>query len=221
VWGWILAGLIVGSTYSPNKNLLQNKIEQKNVKVTQRTPNSPPPLPVLISIVSMSVGFAAAFIPLKVDADYLTASKIGSAELLIKVSNNSATNSFLMSRAASVTADSGLKSESKAIVEKLAARFPRNLYGQQALFLSSESEIEKSQILERIEKIDPLVAVCYYPDYDQRFLSLLSKLPPPKQFELARGWGLVSELSASHRNSFSLGEIPPDDLRAKVITFCM
>lgn len=220
VWGWILGGLTVGSArfLRQSSDLAFNAKE----KVTQKkVPNTPPPLAVISSVVTLAIGFLLAYPPLKTDADFLTATKSGSAPLVIDVSKRSSANAFILSRAATSANSAGLKNEAREIIAKLIERFPRNLYGQLAQYENfAQSDSERNSILERVREIDPYVALCYEPNFESTFLGIIQNLPTSQSYELARGWGLLNVNSMSNPGSFNWSQVPQNDLSAKIASLC-
>jgi O-antigen ligase len=219
VWGWLLGGVIVGTvnTKLEDANLPSARITRSTQ--VKKTPNTPPPLAVLSSVVFLSIGFLAAYLPLKTDADYLTATKTGSAELVLEIAKRPTANAFLLSKAAQAASSAGLKEASQQIIERLTERFPRNLYGTLVQYEEfSDSEAERSLTMTKVKQIDPFVAICFESSPNVRFRSMIEGLTSAQSYDLARGWGLVG--ANSSRSSFNWNSVAQDDLNAKLESFC-
>jgi len=221
VWGWLLGGLIVGMTRFASSDSQVTRSEVKRNAEPKKIPNTPPPLAVVTSVMTLSIGFVLAFPPLKTDADFLMATKTGSAQLVTEVSNRSTANAFILSRAAGSANSAGLTDLTRDIISKLNNRFPRNLYGRLVQFESySETEEKKGLVLEEIEDIDPYVAICYEPNAESRFLSIIQSLTSSQKYELARGWGLIGPNTGREAQSFDWAQVSQSDLLAKLGSFC-
>jgi hypothetical protein len=125
VWGWLLGGLIVGLTRVVPHDSEASKLGRNRSKLTNKGPNTPPALAVMASVLTLSIGFILAYPPLKTDADYLAATKSGSAQLVADVSNRATANAFILSQAAGSASSAGLTDLTREIVSKLNERFPR------------------------------------------------------------------------------------------------
>lgn len=221
VWGWLLGGLIIGmNRYGPNESKVL-KVDRKRSLLPKKSPNTPPPLAVMTSVISLSIGFTLAYLPLKTDADYLAATKAGSAQLVVDVANRSTVNAFLLSKAAGSASSAGLTDLTREIVRKLNERFPRNLYGRLFQYESfSETEEKKKIVFAEIRKIDPYLAICYEPNAQLRFRSVIQGLTSPQKYELARGWGLIDPNKERDVKSFDWAQVSQPDLLAKLDSFC-
>jgi O-antigen ligase len=221
VWGWLLGGLIVGLTRVVPHDSEASKLGRNRSKLTNKGPNTPPALAVMASVLTLSIGFILAYPPLKTDADYLAATKSGSAQLVADVSNRATANAFILSQAAGSASSAGLTDLTREIVSKLNERFPRNLYGRLFQYERfSETEEKKKIVFQEIVKIDPYLAICYEPNPQSRFRSIIQSLPSYQKYELARGWGLTGSDTEQDVNSFDWARVSQPDLLAKLDSFC-
>ena len=219
VWGWLLGGLIVGTSRSRELSVEYNLSKKVRSSIGKRAPNTPPPLAVISSVIVFSVGFLASYPPLKTDADYLTATKKGSAELVLDVAGRPTANAFLLSRAVQASIVAGLTDSAREILEKLTQRFPRNLYGQLVKYESfTTSDYERSLILSNIREIDPFVAICYESSPTAKIRLIIERLPSAQSYDLARGWGLVP--AEATRDTFTWVEVSQEALTTKITSFC-
>jgi O-antigen ligase len=215
VWGWLLGGVIVGTVNSKSLVLNSTSAKRNRSSELKKSPNTPPPVAVLTSVIFLSIGFLASFLPLKTDADYLTATKTGSAELVLDIAKRPTANAFLLSKAAQAANGAGLKEASQQIVSILLDRFPRNVYAYLVQYEDfSASEAERRILLE----IDPLLAICYEPNPNVQLRSVIEGLTDDQGFELARGWGLVGE--KSRPDNFDWSAVNQDALAARLNSFC-
>ena len=219
VWGWLLGGLIVGSARSQDYSDKSMPLKKVRLATGGKAPNTPPPLAVISSVIVLSVGFLAAYPPLKTDADYLTATKKGSAELVLDVAGRRTTNAFLLSRAVEAAFSAGLTDSAKQILDTLSERFPRNLYSHLVRYENfTNSDSERLLILSKIKAIDPYVAICYEPNPNAIFRKILEGLNPAQSYELARGWGLVT--ADLKPDKLLWREVSQEALNAKIASFC-
>jgi hypothetical protein len=219
VWGWLLGGVIVGTVNSKSLVLNSTSAKRNRSSELKKSPNTPPPVAVLTSVIFLSIGFLASFLPLKTDADYLTATKTGSAELVLDIAKRPTANAFLLSKAAQAANGAGLKEASQQIVSILLDRFPRNVYAYLVQYEDfSASEAERRILLTKVREIDPLLAICYEPNPNVQLRSVIEGLTDDQGFELARGWGLVGE--KSRPDNFDWSAVNQDALAARLNSFC-
>ena len=227
VWGWILGGAIVGysrmsrqSTRDgfPDQNL---RAKSKSEKLGRRIaiPNSPPPASVLTSVALFSLGFTFAYIPLKTDMDFRDAFSKGKLDLMMKATSGFAANSFLIAQTNEAAMRNNFPEQARSLSEKLTSKFPRYLYGWQVrLGMNSLSEAERNSTIERIRSLDPYLGMCADADATGEIKRLLLTLPSTKQFELARGWGILDP--GAKVESFSLISLDATTLDTRIRTFC-
>jgi hypothetical protein len=84
----------------------------------------------------------------------------------------------------------------------------------------SETEEKKKIVFQEIVKIDPYLAICYEPNPQSRFRSIIQSLPSYQKYELARGWGLTGSDTEQDVNSFDWARVSQPDLLAKLDSFC-
>jgi len=226
VWGWILGGLLLGilkSEINDDGSLMKNSVKtrEKSKPLKKGSPNTPPPLPVISSVVLFAVGFAFSFMPFKADSDFAKATKSGSAELLTKVRSMAATNAFILAKSSADALNSNLPDLSREISNDLISKYPRNISGW-TLIMSNQSYsiAERERALKAISEIDPYLHKCYLPNAVANFKGELDLLSPREKYKLARGWGLTPPLSQSLQETFSFQQIPSEDLERKLASLC-
>lgn len=230
VWGWILAGSVIGysrlngignvRTTATSKFELDKKARLKEIK--SGAPNTPPAKAVLASATLLATAFVFSFLPLKTDADFFSATKIGSAEKFLELTSRPTANTFMLARAAAGAVQAGLNEPAKVIIDRLSKRFPRNTYGQLIKIEGSFfSESEKTNALKQLRSIDPYLAICYSVEPSLEFSNLLASLPAHEAYRLARGWGLTNKEGVESPTSFSWSQVDQEALRAKLSSFCM
>jgi hypothetical protein len=197
-------------------------LPRRNKGVREKlSPNTPPPLPVILSVVSLSVGFALSYPPLKTDSDYFTATKRGSAEMIQEVAQRPTTNAFLLSKATEAVLNAGMGDASKELVGILIDRFPRSLYGQLVKYERySSTEVDRVKSLANLKEIDPIVALCFGPTPEARLRYEIERLPARQRYELARGWGLVGNKSTREVETFTWTQVSQSDLALKLSSYC-
>ena len=227
VWGWILGGALLGYTKiedlnKPNGLISNIGKKSKREKKSQRgSPNTPPPIAVVSSATLLAIGFTLAFLPLKTDADFAQASKIGSAQLLLEVTNRPSINSFMLQKTAVDTFNSNLPDIAKVFNDRLKSRYPRNIGGWLVTYENSTyAQIEKDEALRVISKLDPYVYFCYLPDPVLKLRQALETLSPVEKYKLALGWGLTGKLNTVEQKKYSLASVTEDELLAKLRSFC-
>ena len=224
VWGWILSGALIGyvsATESAQTKTAQTQIVKKKKMTSSKSPNTPPPQAVLFSVLTLAIGFALSFTPLKIDMDFRKAYANRNADKIIEVTSNSATNSFLLSQGLNVLLSNNLTTQAKILNDRITSRYPRNLYGWNSrLNLPGVSAEEQALALGKVKKLDPASALCLEPNFETVIRSRLTALPPNKQFELAKGWGMLPERT-QNANSFSLTDIEAGSLDTKIKSFCL
>ena len=227
VWGWILGGALLG--YSKLGKIetsdgVRAKMPRKsklNSKPRSSSPNTPPPLSVISSSAFLVLGFTLAFLPLKTDADFAKASKVGSAQLLLDITDRSTTNTFMLQKTAVDTYRSNLPDIAKTINERLKSRFPRNVGGWfVTLENSTYTQEERTEALKVISELDPIVYLCYLPDPTNELLMRLEELPAIEKYRLALGWGLTVALSDDLAKKYSFAMAANDELLVKIRSFC-
>jgi len=227
VWGWILSGALLGYTKIEDLNKSDGLIsnigkKSKREKKSQRgSPNTPPPISVVSSATLLAIGFTLAFLPLKTDADFAQASKIGSAQLLLEVTNRPSINSFMLQKTAVDTFNSNLPDIAKVFNDRLKSRYPRNIGGWLVTYENSTyTQIERDEALRVISKQDPYVYFCYLPDPVLKLRQALETLSPVEKYKLALGWGLTGTLNTVEQKKYSLASVTGDELLAKLRSFC-
>ena len=73
--------------------------------------------------------------------------------------------------------------------------------------------------MNRLRELDPNQALCGNFDSRSAIKAVLLKLAPEKQFELAKGWGLV-EAKPAKGTSFSMLQLNQNDLDNRLSEFC-
>jgi O-antigen ligase len=227
VWGWILGGSLLGySTLSQedyNLRILKggkNNSKEK-FRLNRGLPNTPPPLPLIVSTASLAIGFILAFLPFKTDIDFMQATNQGSAQDMLRISNRPTANTFMLTKASSAAFQAELTDVGTAITERLVTRFPRNIYGWMVIYEKSNFFGKKTDgAFQQISLIDPYVSICYLPNSALSFRAKLNSLPPMEKYKLARGWGMVGALTSAEVNSFSWELVAQDLLEAKISSFC-
>lgn len=227
VWGWILGGALLGYSNIDDTSTKENlkKLKFKKLiaigKKQRISPNTPPPLSVVSSVTLLAIGFTLAFIPLKTDADFARASKLGSAQLLVEATMSVSSNTFMLQKSSLDAFQSNLPDIAKSINDNLKSRFPRNIGGWISTYEnSSYTPMERSQALDVISELDPYLALCYIREPELAFRERLDALPPIEKYRLALGWGLTKELSNREAGVFSFFRLPSDALLSRINSFC-
>lgn len=226
IWGWLISGSILGYVRT-SSNILESDTSQhkklRNIKKISRNakvPNTPPANATLFSVLGLLLGFVFAFLPFKADMDYRTASNLGRLESIMKISENFATNSFLVSQGIEVALKNGYQAQARTLDDKLISKFPRNLYGWQVRFgMPGTTEPDRVMALRKIRELDPYLSICADPNPTTKIKSLLLSLPAKKQYELARGWTLLPPGSA-FAPDFHLDSLDQSALGTKLSSFC-
>jgi len=222
VWGWILGGLIVGRVRRFKVALESDTPKIKRLSIAKKGPNTPPPLAVICSLLTLALGLLMSIPPLKTDADYLQATKTGNAGLFLEVSTRPSANAFLLSRSASSLNSGGLKNETKQVIDTLTRRFPRNIFAR-TVQLESFSETAESRIkaIGAIREIDPILGLCYESNPSAKIRSLLEGIPSSQKYDLARGWGLLPTGTKFANGGLDWSMVDQSSLTSKISSFCL
>jgi len=222
VWGWILSGLIIGyskisrgekQSVNSNNSLRKNKEAKSNSTVTI------PASSAVAGGVLACLGFALAFLPLRIDQEARSTFNSRDLNKIMALSRNPLTSSFFLTQAAQVTLNNNLNDQARAISETLINKYPRNFYGW-TMRLSSPpfSDLEISAAKLKISEIDPNAFLCLNPGVPESILDFLKKLPIDQQAELLRGWG-VSEDSSSG-GFFGLDQASAELVESRILSSC-
>ena len=227
VWGWILGGATLGyaklnfESVSNGPNSVTPRGTKPFTKTKRRSPNSPPPVSVLSSALFLALGFILSFLPLKTDADFARASKIGSAQLLVDITSRPTANAFMLQKTAFDTFSSNLPEIAKSINDRSKSRFPRSIGSWFITYENSVyTQIERSQALGIIAELDPYSVFCYSPDPSGELRKELDTLSPVDKYELALGWGLTGKLSDVEIEKYSFLKVAKDQFDLKLRSFC-
>jgi O-antigen ligase len=228
VWGWILGGAILGySRIGPHLGDEHQTLggvgngSRKSSQRNQNNPNTPPASSVLLASLMLVIGFVLSFVPLKTDADFMSATKSGSGQKMLDISERLSVNSFMLAKSASASLNSNLTDVAKVLTQRFNTKFPRTISGYLIAYdnpVSSPSE--RALALEKIKELDPFVAVCFGNNSSAVFRELLEDLPSIEKYRLARGWGLVGELSTLEQSKYTFELAPIVPLQAKIMSFC-
>ena len=230
IWGWIIGGSIIGYQRNSNPNIdtrdsgseKKHIAKEKGLRKANKAPNTPPPIAVVLSVIGLSIGFVVNVIPMKIDADFRAASSQGRLDRMIEITENANTNAFLLGRANELALTNKYQQQARLLNDRLVSRYPRYIYGWQArLNLTDISSTERISTIEKIRALDPYLAICAGANPSADIETLLLRLPPSQQFELAKGWGLISEVSPPETANFTLNNLESKGLKEKIDSFCM
>jgi hypothetical protein len=219
IWGWIISGILIG--YSKMEISIKNTLREKDTESLKKNSiNLPPPSAVIVSAVLGCIAFAIAFLPFKADMDFRGASRKGDLSGMMKATSQLASNAFLISQANNSAMAGNFQDQAKEINDRLTGKFPRNFYGWSVrASLPNVSELDRQYALNKLMELDPYQSLCLSELYVPIITEKLTKLPSSKQYELAKGWGLVSTTLGTHAR-FSLTEVNPEILKQRIAQFC-
>lgn len=232
VWGWILGAMIVGYSKKPIEDEVFNrefgaKVNEgrKKSKTKQKAVSTIPAMSVITATIAFAIGLSISIVPLKIDFDYLKATKQGSLEGLINSAKNPSANSFLMAKAVESASKNNFAEQAKYLSDLLIVRYPRSIYAWSTrLNLSNLSQSERNLATMEIKRLDPYQALCFETDPPASIQKLISSLPPKKQYELARWWGQLDlEVNRSKNfksSSFSMAQLDQTGLSERLTQMC-
>jgi hypothetical protein len=159
IWGWILAGLILGyNTSNINKAEVSN---ENNSRKVSRSKVEPPQLIGALGLLS-TVGFAAlgfviAIQPLISDAKYFSALRNRDIVAIDTAARKWPTNPVRLGDAATLFSNNGFKDQSIDIAKYAIDKYPNSYVSWYVYYTTpGVTSVEKEIALEKLKSFDPL-----------------------------------------------------------------
>ena len=215
IWGWLIAGSIIGMSYCKNA---QNSIQMMGKKPKKLNKNVLSASNSLVAFVGFSIGFLITFLPLKVDADYRKFANAGDLLKMMETVSRAPSSAVLIGQTQIAATRSSYHTQAKELNDLLISKFPRDFFGWQSrAVMDSVSDQEKTLARLKIKELDPFF-YCFEPNASQRIKSSLSSLPSRSQWELAKFWQWSS--AGQMPLNFKLEEFFPEKLDERVNSYC-
>jgi hypothetical protein len=213
VWGWALAGSIIGYAKvhqsSPETQTIPSKRKSKN---TLGAGDS------LIAFIGLAIGFTISFLPLKVDADYRKFANAGDLLKIIDTVKKVPSSSILVGQAQIAATKASYFAQAKDLNDFLTTRYPREFFGWQSRAVLDDVGLQEQTIARaRIKELDPYF-FCYDSNPTEEIRAALSNLPKPEQWELARFWGY--DVKSLNPNQFTFDLLDAEKYRMRLEQYC-
>jgi hypothetical protein len=218
IWGWLFAGALIGYE-SVMVNLKSPDLMKRK---SNRDPSTLPASSALSAISLSLLGFAFAFVPLKMDYDFRQNSNKGDLLAMMNTSKSISASAFFIAKTAESAAQNGYSSQSREMTDLLITKFPRDYYGWQLRSLASDiSAVDRSLSYRRMGDLDPYSTICLRSSAVEEMRNVLLALPREKQAELMSYWRLAGISAESwKRADFSIHRVPEFVLLPKIKSFC-
>lgn len=228
VWGWIAMGLLISYMAQTAKTKREfgraSKIEESNnrrLKGKKTKANAiSATLPPLYATISMLVAILFAWLISPVytlDQTFKRALSTQDQKLLLEVTSNKNTNSFIVSKLVEGYLNIGNYTGVKSATDELLSRFPRDHYGYRVALLVPDIPIQKrSELLSKVRELDPYGA-CVEIDPVARIDIWFKQIPSKQKVELLRWWRLIDW---RYNGEFFDGLVERERYLDKLRSFC-
>ena len=172
----------------------------------------------ILGFIGMVLGFSLAAIPINADVKFQGGNSTANLTKLMEASKTLGSTSIHIGKTLEIANNNKFTLQAKEINDLLIKEYPREVFGWTILRTLDNPDAGKvSKAIDEISKLDPYGASCLAPDATNKLLLLLKALPPDKQREVVKYWGLPSDALIDSSRPFE--QITPA-LQARIELFC-